>query len=463
MNKYELKQASLKLAVGPVRIAAMLAALVTLPVTAQVEWVGGIDEDWFEGGNWNTGELPDGADIVHIDTTNPNQTAVRQAGAQSGQLHVGFKNTGELIIEDGGEVISSGRSRIGSNAGSEGMAAVSGPGSRWTLGERLIVGNFGVGALIIEDGGEVANSSHGHIGSSVGSQGSVTVAGADSSWGIGRTLFIGGAASGNLTVESGGTVSSRSGFVSEGGNVVVADPGSHWNLVNPTTGSSQIFISGELDIENSGVVTVDVARIGYFRGGESPETSDGVVTVIGPDSRWELEELLIAGELDTGTLNIEDGGLVTSGAASIGLEEDVAGHVTVTGENSRWEVATDLLVGVDGTGELTVSAGGRVGVDGSLEFSAGSTWHVQTDDLGSGALIEVGGDVVLDGMVSLIDAGGLGEGIYTLMTYTGSLTDNGMGVAGAPAGLAARIDSGIDGEIRIEILAETVFEDCFEE
>lgn len=461
MNIYELSRTRLARAAGTAMTAVILFIPITLP--AQVEWTGAIDEDWFEDGNWHTGELPDGDDIVHLDTTDPNFTAVRQIGAQSGQLHVGFNNTGELIIEDGGEVISSGRSRIGSNAGSEGMVTVSGSGSRWTLAERLFVGNSGAGTLIIENRGEVTNSSHGHVGSSVGSQGSVTVAGTDSSWEIGGGLLIGGVASGNLTIESGGTVSSSAGSVGEGGNVVVADPGSHWNLENPTTGSSNITVSGELDIVNAGLVTAEFAQIGRFAGGKGAGTSDGVVTVIGPDSRWELEELLTVGDLDTGTLSIEEGGLVTSGAASIGLEDDVAGHVTVTGENSRWEIRDDLLIGVEGTGVLTVADGGRVEAGGDLIFETGSSLHVEADDLGSGELVEIGGDVVLNGMVQLLDAGGLDVGVYTLITYSGSLTDNGMGVAGTPAGLAARIDSSIGGEIRIEVFPDRIFEDRFEQ
>ena len=71
-------------------------------------------------------------------------------------------------------------------AGSHGAVTVTGPGSIWTNGTTggLNIGSFGTGTLTIANGGKVINitPAAANIGNGAGSQGTVTVTGAGSTW-----------------------------------------------------------------------------------------------------------------------------------------------------------------------------------------------------------------------------------------------------------------------------------------
>jgi T5SS/PEP-CTERM-associated repeat protein/autotransporter-associated beta strand protein len=96
-------------------------------------------------------------------------------------------------------------------------------GGRWLLGAgNLSVGNVGsTGTLIIANGGEVS-SSLGIIGVGPGSQGTVTVTGAGSTWTSSASVTVGGSfggptgGTGTLAIADGGTVSAPTVFVANG-------------------------------------------------------------------------------------------------------------------------------------------------------------------------------------------------------------------------------------------------------
>ncbi|MCA9102035.1 MAG: hypothetical protein KDA63_12820, partial [Planctomycetales bacterium] len=99
-------------------------------------------------------------------------------------------------------------SEIGQNATANGTATVTGGGSTWTQTDRVVVGEFGDGALDINAGGKVI-SANGFIGRYAGSTGQTTISGADSAWNMTGILLVGGdvgAAGGEaqLTVSAGG-------------------------------------------------------------------------------------------------------------------------------------------------------------------------------------------------------------------------------------------------------------------
>ena len=89
--------------------------------------------------------------------------------------------------------------------------------------------------------------------------------------------------------------------------------------------------SGALIIQNGGTVTSVLGAIGNAPG------SQGTVTVTGPGSTWTNTGTLVVGGLGTGTLTIQGGGVVNSGAGgSVGLAAGSTGTVTVTGPGSSW-------------------------------------------------------------------------------------------------------------------------------
>lgn len=71
-------------------------------------------------------------------------------------------------------------------------------------------------------------------------------------------------------------------------------------------------------------------------------------------------------------------------------------------------------------------------------------------------LIAVAGDLVLDGELHFTALASFGEGTYTLLTYTGDLTDQGLAIASLPPGFdpaASEIDTSVLGEVRLQVAA----------
>ncbi|PRD40325.1 hypothetical protein C5748_27645, partial [Phyllobacterium phragmitis] len=64
--------------------------------------------------------------------------------------------------------------------------------------------------------------------------------------------------------------------------------------------------------------------------------SNGTVNVSGAAANWTTNNILRVGKNGTGTLTIADGGTVTNGSGSIGLNASSNGTVTVTGPGSSW-------------------------------------------------------------------------------------------------------------------------------
>lgn len=78
-------------------------------------------------------------------------------------------------------------------------------------------------------------------------------------------------------------------------------------------------------------------------------------------------------------------------------------------------------------------------------------------DGGSNTRVHVDVDVTLVGELHIIDAGGFDQGSYTLLTYDGELTDDGLELASLPGGESPddwRIDYSTPGEVRLVIRSE---------
>ena len=86
----------------------------------------------------------------------------------------------------------------------------------------LTVGQNGTGELTIQSGGTVNTMSLGAVGNLAGSQGMVTVTGAGSTWTNSGNVVVGGIGTGTLTIQNGGTVNSG------GGASVGQSVGSNW-------------------------------------------------------------------------------------------------------------------------------------------------------------------------------------------------------------------------------------------
>jgi T5SS/PEP-CTERM-associated repeat protein/autotransporter-associated beta strand protein len=166
--------------------------------------------------------------------------------------------------------------------------------------------------LVVQSGGTLTDVG-GFVGNLPGSQGTVIVSGAGSTWTNSGNVVVGGLGSGTLTIQNGGTLNSGGGgsvglAAGSTGTVTVTGPGSSWN--NSPGGGLNIgsFGTGILTIANGGMVinnTAFTANVGQGAG------SLGTVTVTGVGSTWSNSSGVNVGNLGTGTLTVADSGIVT--------------------------------------------------------------------------------------------------------------------------------------------------------
>lgn len=121
------------------------------------------------------------------------------------QLTIGLGAQGVLRIEDGAQVISK-QGYVGANPGGHGNVTVTGAGSIWQMtGSNLTLGNYGVGAMNIEDGARVFALNCVYLGISDGAaSGTLNVLGTPGARGVLETNgFRGGVGTANVTLDGG--------------------------------------------------------------------------------------------------------------------------------------------------------------------------------------------------------------------------------------------------------------------
>lgn len=333
-------------------------------------------------------------------------------------LHIGQQGAGTLSVRDGGKLFSY-TSRIGTERGSEGSVTIAGAGSTWTHAGHLVVGQAGQGTLNVEDGGHVSNN-FASIGEQAGSFGRVRITGG-SSWQT-SALWVGWYGQGELVVDGGSQVSSSlPGFIGSAagseGIVTISGAGSRWSLTaSGNDGRLQVGDSGRgtLNILDGGKVTSASGAIGFNPG------ALGHVAVSGRDSSWVIEDALRIGYGGTGSLDIREGANVISRLGTIGDAPGGKGVVKVSGPGSTWELrdsnsANNLFIGTAGTGTLQIQNGG------SVAHSSGYIGGVG----GTGAVTVTGPDSRWTS-ASLLSVGHSGEGSLSIRDGATATSQNGV-------------------------------------
>ena len=264
----------------------------------------------------------------------------------SGSLYIGYSGAGTLNIEAGGEVSNSYSCNLGYNLGSTGTATVTGADSTWTNSGNLYVGFEGTGTLNIEAGGLVSNS-YATLGQYFGSTGTATVTGPGSTWTNSDHLSVGHYGAGTLTVTDGGLVSA---------GTLYASPSDL--LGNGTITAHGAVLDTDLVFDSTHGLT---QALPFGAGGTLNLNVDGTGG-------------LGVGHKGTGTLRIADGLTVASTSGYLGYRSGSTGTATVTGAGSTWTNSDYLNVSRYGTGTLNIEAGGLVS-NGScdLGYHVGST------------------------------------------------------------------------------------------
>lgn len=166
---------------------------------------------------------------------------------------------------------------------------------------------------------------------------------------------------------------------------------------------------------------------------------------------WTIGTDIRVGDSGTGTLDIENGGTVSSGggsdAAFVGNQAGSNGSVTVSGTDgsghaSAWTNNDDLVIGQDGTGTMNIANGGKVSNGAGYIGAGGDPATVFSTVIVSGSSG--------DGLVSTwlnsgdLNVGDAGNG--TLKILGGGTVSNAIGSVGnQTGGIGAVLISGNDG------------------
>lgn len=331
-------------------------------------------------GTLNVNGLVSDMDVVFDSAHGLSQTFTMNNGAitvnldmssSPNDLGVGNRGNGSLAIRNG-LVIGCAYSYLGYQAGSMGVATVDGSGSTW-VSSIAAVGYLGNGAINVVNGGSISND-FGYIGERVGSTGTATVDGSGSVWTNSYRLCVGGQGAGVLNVTGGASVSSSSAYI--GGCITVALSGAGTATVSGSdstwTNTQDLYVgysgTGVLSILNGGSVS---SRNGFV-GGFEHSVGTGTVTVSGSGSTWTNTGQLGIGYLGTGTLTIDGGAIVRS--AGGGVNSSVA---TIDGQGSKWISNGVFSVDChsDATATLNITNGG--GLSSTSGF-IGSYWNAST-------------------------------------------------------------------------------------
>jgi fibronectin-binding autotransporter adhesin len=257
---------------------------------------------------------------------------------------------------------------------SPGLAAVTTNGSIYDDGYDYYVAYTAGGTLSI-DGASVLSRTYGYIGYNSGCTGTATVTGTGSIWTNRYDLYIGNSGSGTLNIEAGGLVSNKAGslgiYPGSSGTVTVTGTGSTW-----TTNSNALYVgasgSGTLNIEAGGLVSTSTGYLGCNSGSIGTGTGTGTVTVTGTDSTWASTGDLYVGHNGSGTLTVENGGLVTTKTLYASLI-DLFGNGTIAANGA----ILDTALVFDGTH----------GFSQAIPFGTGGVLNLnvdQTSTLGAG-------------------------------------------------------------------------------
>ena len=219
-------------------------------------------------------------------------------------LFIGYGATGSMTIADGAQVVSL-NGELGSDVSGDGTVLLTGDGSSWTMSERLNIGSSGIGNLTIEDGA-TASSNDGIVGNS--NQGYAIVR-SGGRWDNMGQLTIGSYGLGTLNIEGGAKVTSNQGYIGAG-------PGSNGSVTVSGAGSSWVVTAYNINLGNYGVGSLTIEDGGLVRAptgvylGASAATASGTLSMLGLPGNFAVLETsgFFAG---TGTASVSiDGGIL---------------------------------------------------------------------------------------------------------------------------------------------------------
>ncbi|MEL4073498.1 autotransporter-associated beta strand repeat-containing protein, partial [Ochrobactrum sp. GPK 3] len=140
-----------------------------------------------------------------------------------------------------------------------------------------------------------------------------------------------------------------------------------------------------------------------------------------------------------GTLAVD--GKLGSSDVFVGQAGDLSGNGSIAGN-----------VDIQSGGRLLAGDGSPLTIGGNLSFASDSAFNVALGTPSDVAVVKVGGNVILDGTLNISNKGGLGQGVYRLIDYSGQITDNGMDIGAVPPNVDAAhfgIQTAVNGQVNL--------------
>lgn len=403
--------------------ASLMLVLVSISASAQnAAWTASAkdDQDFMNSDNWDVGVVPDvssGYGFIFLNNLVSGGPAILdgdEVEISSINVGQGAGNVGELRIINGGQMTASGSIAAVGQSGSVGTLEVSGEGSLFhksgsgafsvgvqNQGEGLLV--VGRGGSVVVDGSFSAGGTPTHGIDSRAGKGTVQV-------GFGDDDLLGGSFVADEFIVGIGQSFLVFHHGNQGGVLFEA------NIVSPFSPTANSPSSLSLTHKGPGLThmtgTVD------YRGNASVEAG---TLVLGGSSMYIDGDVTIgAGELGLG---MESEG--NRGARTL----NIAGDLMMTVASSEQAPGSTLILGM-----------GAVSDD--------------PEGVGSGDLIRVGGTLLLDGSIKILDIGGegggpgFGIGRYELITYGDLHDDSRVG------SVLLDLEGGLNGSLSVDNTAD---------
>ena len=217
------------------------------------------------------------------------------------------------------------------------------------------------------------------------------------------------------------------------GNLIFGDQGTanhKWTLDTGSGGPLTLAVTSGSPLISTKVATTIGAVLAGTQG--LRKTGGGTLTLTGSNTY-------------AGVTNVDNGTLLVNGSlANTAVTVSSGGILGGTGVIMGAANVYGTLAPGNSIGTLTIS--NNLVAIGTLVYELGAS------DLGaSNDLVEVVGNLTLGGTLNIAATGGFGVGSYTLFTYTGALTYNGLAIGTIPHGFIGTIDTATAGRIRLVV------------
>jgi fibronectin-binding autotransporter adhesin len=346
------------------------------------------------------------------------------------------------------------------------------------IGNGGLAGTLGAGA-VTNNASLVFNRTDAlSIANTITGTGTVAQAGTGTTILTGTNSYTGGTtiAAGTLQLGNGGTTGGIVGNVTDNGVLAFnrSDTLTFAGVISGLGGVSQVgtgttILSGANTYTGTTAIsagTLQLAAIGSL--GSGTVLNNGTLTVNRSDAITVANTITGSGVLvQAGTGSTSLTGIVAAGSTNV-----AAGTLRVNGTltTPTLTVATGATLGGAGAiiGSVTVANGGTLAPGNSpgtltmssLLLSPGSILNYELGTpnvvgVGVNDLIVVNGNLTLAGTLNVTALSGFGLGVYRLINYTGTLTDDVLSLGAVPTGFAYAVNNAVPGQVNLRVLAPT--------